>query len=1708
MKTRLKKSSNQHQKELNISLIRQSLKRKLSETISLQILLLICLLGGGSLMLTAQDSSREDPPDLNALMSKPGANYYEIKSQMEDYIKRNSFTTEEVEADDELFSKAARWVNFWEGRVSNSSDQIGNPHAYVNGLVGYSQVALNFCGSNNNSDWDLIGPTIRPYTDMGVVTAVARHNSNHDIIYLGTGSSGIWKTTNATATTPIWRNITDNLNLPTISITDLRTDPNDNNTIWATTGNNRGGFALGLLKSTDGGANWSMPISYNQVGHNNAYFVKVIVDPNNGNRVFALSRDSIYFTPNGGYAWHRYSNLGATDLNDIHLNPNNSNEFFVSSKGKIWKVNTANSWINLTGNLNYTPDANKAPLISMTNTKLYTLYKSGSNRIEYTSNAGSNWTYQGTAGTIGVQFIVNPSNEDIMYVGDNAARRVAKSVNGGLNFTNVTNYSPSSLYHGVSTHADIREMELLSASNDGLSDELLVGCDGGILYSSSATVNGNSSVVNWVPLNGQDLAITEFFGIDILEQQGVIVGGTQDNNGYTWKDNTWTRWNGGDCYDAQIIDSYPYDTYLQYNHPGTSKGVGFGLTSSSYNHQPPFCNPNATCSWDPNEWWKYSKWPIEQHNGTLYIGRKDMFKLVNGSWVAISDFGSFGVSNVSLKVFAVAPSDPNVMYAAYNNISWGPTPTITLFRSTNGGNTWTDISANFDPSKWAGIEDILIDPDDEDKVWISMNGIWYDPAYPGDEQHSQNRVLYSGNKGNTWTDLSDGLPPFSVNKLAFQEGGIHCLYAATDVGVFYKTSLMSSWECYQNSFPIAKVTDLEIDYCANKLIASTFGRGVWESPLAVSTSFANKTYNSSQTLTGDQYLRTSNVIVNSGVTLTLQNANIYMIEGAKIIIKPGGHLIVDNTKITNGCGELWQGIEVWGNSNMNQFVNQSGTYDQGRLTTRNNSVIENAKEAVRLWNPNDWNSPGGIVQASNTTFRNNWRSVEFISYENHFPSWYPSSLANKITNNRSYFNNCTFIHDAILNNGNYPNNMVTMWQVRGIRFSGCTFEYTYDHPSNVAGIYTINADFSVRERCTGLVYPCSGANLDKSRFVNIPRGIVATAACELRSFQVNDSEFEDCSTAILFDGVDDAFIVGNSITYTKPLPVISIYGQYSDRFKLEDNEIDMNGQNHSYSFGIIISNSGGNYNELYNNSVTDASYAIYALGNNFENNSAKIDDGLKFICNKMAGTATRDILAAFGTGAGQIQGEYSPQQFGYLSAHNTFTSGLSTTSNEHHYYNGSNLGNTVMYYGWPDQGGLIYKPTALLNTNFIYSQISRGCASNYGDHMKHGKRQLALSNGVGISPTYGELRLKFDNSYSNYLSSNTNYLHTIDGGSTSNMLSHIDNASMMDPEQLKEIMIDASPLSREVLHGLVLSDALDNNQLTEVFNSNTHVGRESSITDLLLSKPNPFFEHEVDALIAAGRNPNLKDQMEGEMAYYKANYSHHLNQLIDYQVSDTVLVEDSVASLFNEVPKYGYYLGGALFQQAIGNGATAYGLLQTADNKVNMTDEEQLQNTAILDILDDYDTQFAGDDSWSFSPDFSNVLNMHAANKDTKAGTYARNLLRFAAQEPYDITINLPDADYRKKALLVEGDLNSSTLEVYPNPAQDYTVFKWKDLHFNDEAFLVLYSIEGKEVYRGRITDKTGEFHFGTASFGAGLYLYTISNENEVIHTGKLSIQH
>jgi hypothetical protein len=95
----------------------------------------------------------------------------------------------------------------------------------------------------------------------GAVSRLAVDPVNANIVYAGTVNGGVWKTTNALASSPTWTPLTDNF--PSLSIGALELDPADSTHLVAGIGRlssdgSYGGPRAGLLLSTNSGTSWTL----------------------------------------------------------------------------------------------------------------------------------------------------------------------------------------------------------------------------------------------------------------------------------------------------------------------------------------------------------------------------------------------------------------------------------------------------------------------------------------------------------------------------------------------------------------------------------------------------------------------------------------------------------------------------------------------------------------------------------------------------------------------------------------------------------------------------------------------------------------------------------------------------------------------------------------------------------------------------------------------------------------------------------------------------------------------------------------------------------------------------------------------------------------------------------------------------------------------------------------------------------------------------------------------------------------------------------------------------------------------------------------------------------------------------------------------------------------------------------------------------------
>jgi len=203
----------------------------------------------------------------------------------------------------------------------------------------------------------------------------------------------------------------------------------------------------------------------------------------------------------------------------------------------------------------------------------------------------------------------------------------------------------------------------------------------------------------------------------------------------------------------------------------------------------------------------------------LYAGYTQMFKSTNqgNTWTQIGNISGSG----TIVEFAVAKSNPQVIYVIRG---------VNIFKTINGGANWTLATGTL-PVTSAAPTFITVDPGNANVAWVTLSGY-----------SAPNKVFVTTNGGATWTNITYNLPNLPANCSVYQPNTTGRIYVGMDVGVYYKDHNSNVWTLYNSGLPNTIVSDMEISPAApTKLRAATYGRGVYEVDVVAASGIAPTT---------------------------------------------------------------------------------------------------------------------------------------------------------------------------------------------------------------------------------------------------------------------------------------------------------------------------------------------------------------------------------------------------------------------------------------------------------------------------------------------------------------------------------------------------------------------------------------------------------------------------------------------------------------------------------------------------------------------------------------------------------------------------------------------------------------------------------------------------------------------------------------------------
>jgi hypothetical protein len=163
------------------------------------------------------------------------------------------------------------------------------------------------------------------------------------------------------------------------------------------------------------------------------------------------------------------------------------------------------------------------------------------------------------------------------------------------------------------------------------------------------------------------------------------------------------------------------------------------------------------------------------------------------------------------------------MSAVDRDVIWTLDRTYGVRHTTDDGDTWTMSLGAPDLSQATKIH---AHPLDRASAFLTLGG--YATAGP--------HILLTEDFGLTWHDVTGNFPDMPANTFIVDPDRPSDWYVGADVGVWLSSDGGATWTPYGTGLANALVTDLEIRRTDGKLVAGTYGRGMWETPLRSLTS--------------------------------------------------------------------------------------------------------------------------------------------------------------------------------------------------------------------------------------------------------------------------------------------------------------------------------------------------------------------------------------------------------------------------------------------------------------------------------------------------------------------------------------------------------------------------------------------------------------------------------------------------------------------------------------------------------------------------------------------------------------------------------------------------------------------------------------------------------------------------------------------------------
>ena len=662
--------------------------------------------------------------------------------------------------------------------------------------------------------------------------------------FLGGNNGGLWSCTDVTQAAPAW---TYKDNFANIAISSICQDPTNFNIMYFGTGEKLARVVGGgIWKSTDHGNTWNF-----LANTSNFYNVtKVLCDKNGylyagmvqyvktgtqfSNGGLARSKDGgttwTYITPTvNGINSNQVSDMvydASIDRMGVYLGYQYSGETQGYCYGQpstiassTWSTPvSAAAGLGLFAQINNTTPRITQTVLSAKGGVVWALqgYSGGNaavnggsySNLYFSADGGANWALKRNITSAlfdqGQNWYALAIDCDPQSPANNVViggLNPFKSTDGGVNLTQVARWVASSQGGPVAqyVHADIHGI-YYNTTAAGL-NRIICMDDGGINYSGDGGTTWQDRNVG--------LRTLEFYSVATNpSDQNNYLAGAQDNGSHQFTLPGLAadfQISGGDGAMVAIdqmtpnnqVTSYIYNNY----YISSDKGVNLNnsYTSTSIDQTGQFINPfdfdgRAKKLYASTSAGQYLRWDDPLTTKNTYP--KITVPAISGSVIT---------------AITVSPNLNNTIYLAAGQV------VVMVANSNTASPTFKTITPPV-ISAGSNISSIVVGPSSTDQDLIVTSS-----------SYGTNKVFISADGGNSWVNITGNLPDVPVNWSAFYANSNTQIYLATNLGLWYTTSVNGSSTVWLADGSIPKVSCKMLKYsdATNTLALATYGRGLW-----------------------------------------------------------------------------------------------------------------------------------------------------------------------------------------------------------------------------------------------------------------------------------------------------------------------------------------------------------------------------------------------------------------------------------------------------------------------------------------------------------------------------------------------------------------------------------------------------------------------------------------------------------------------------------------------------------------------------------------------------------------------------------------------------------------------------------------------------------------------------------------------------------------